>query len=211
MSYICPKCSKGYKAKSSLKTHTDKFILAIKYSCTECGSPFSSKSSRDIHVKERHRGKKRRSKRIPCPECGQEFQDKDKMENHRDAKHDLGREYPCVDCGLIFDTKPKLAYHKKREHEKSSNVCVCGIHFASKQNLRNHCDRKDNECRLPEVMQPDVRMVTNESAMMAQKENYESGNVAKKFLYQVSEQMKNFITETTPLNMDGIPCCFHNE
>ncbi|CAM9135556.1 unnamed protein product [Sphacelaria rigidula] len=47
--------------------------------------------------------------------------------------------------------------------------------------------------------------------MMAQKEKYESGNVAKKFLHQVSEQIKNFITETTPLNMDGIPCCFHND
>ena len=206
MPYTCPKCSKSYQAKSSLKTHTDKCILGVRYPCTDCGDVFSSKRNRNNHVNHVHRGIKRKSQNVPCPECGEVFTNAKNMEDHRDAKHDTGREYPCLVCGEIFTTEPKLTFHK-RKHDEPRFVCACGRKFASKQNLGNHYKSTKNTCTAPEVIQPNVE--TKESITVRQKRKYESGNTAKKFFYTVSEQLKNFYTEATPLSMDGIPCCYH--
>ena len=208
MPYTCPKCSKPYQAKSSLKAHTDKCILGVRYPCTDCGDVFLSKTNRNNHVKHVHRGIKRKSQNVPCPECGQVFQNNKKMEDHRDARHDTGREYPCLVCGDIFTTEPKLTFHK-RKHDEPRFVCACGRKFASKQNLGNHYKSTNNTCTAPEVIQPNV--VQKESITVRQKRKYETGNAAKKFFYTVSEQLKNFYTEATPLSMDGIPCCYHHD
>lgn len=171
---------------------------------------FKEPGARDKHVKEVHLGQTRKFKEAKCPECGEVFRTQ-KMQEHRDLRH-LDNKYYCEveGCDFFANTKPKLSYHK-RGCGKVIFACAtpsCESSFKSKKNLQDHYKSSKNDCKAPEVIVPAVDLVPKESARIAQKRKYRAGNSAMNFLYSVSHQLKNFITDSMPTK-DGQRRCYY--
>lgn len=210
MSFVCTKCSNAYKHKSSLETHLNKCVRHVSFTCTfvengkSCGKVFKEKGRRDNHVKEVHLGQKRKSKEATCPECGKVFPNTQKLGDHRDALH-LDNKYYCENegCDFFANTKPKLCYHKRKCYNKL-RCETCTRTFASNANLQHHYKSRD-KCQ---PLHRTIKSVPDAVQESPKKRKYDSA--AGVFLDKMVNNFKNFVTNSTPLNMDGEKKCYYH-
>ncbi|XP_073467611.1 uncharacterized protein [Aquarana catesbeiana] len=143
--FSCTECGKCFHSKSNLKVHKRSHTGEKPYSCPECGKCFSMKSHLDRHQK-LHTGEKQYS----CSECGKCFVEKSDFVIHQ-RSHTGEKPYSCPECGKSFSVKSSLSKHQRlHTGEKPYSCTECGKSFSVKSNLdthqRSHMGEKPYSC-----------------------------------------------------------------
>jgi hypothetical protein len=107
--------------------------------CTECGTSFANKKSRDRHVNAVHEGKRN----FPCPDpsCNKRFGQKSDAGKHYTSVHLNQRNYPCRNaCGQSFADSGKETRHYRHVHLKERLfICsICNKDFSQNTILQKH-------------------------------------------------------------------------
>ncbi|XP_073467587.1 LOW QUALITY PROTEIN: uncharacterized protein [Aquarana catesbeiana] len=143
--FSCTECGKCFPSKSKLNVHIRSHTGEKSYSCPEWWKCFSVKSNLDIHQRS-HTGEKPFS----CPECGKCFPSKSKLNGHI-RSHTGEKPYSCPECGKCFSDKSNLSTHQ-RSHTGEKPYCCpeCGKCFSGKSHLyrhqRSHTGQKPYSC-----------------------------------------------------------------
>ncbi|XP_073467475.1 uncharacterized protein [Aquarana catesbeiana] len=143
--FSCTECGKCFHSKSKFDVHKRTHTGEKPYSCPECGKCFSQKSYLQIHQRF-HTGEKPYS----CPECGKFFSQNSNLKKHQ-RLHTAGKPYSCPECGKQFSQKSTL-YSHQRSHtgEKPYSCPECGKCFSRKFHLfvhhRSHTGERPYSC-----------------------------------------------------------------
>lgn len=207
MSFQCNACEKSYNAKSSLATHVRKVHLGITYKCTHCHLEFREKGKRNTHINHVHLKKPRISENVTCEECGKVYKTKQKLKEHFDAKH-TDKTFQCTQDGCNFVAKsPNQLRHHMTSHEERFKCVHCGVRYTSNQNLKQHYASSQNDCSAPELPIPVCNMDNKRKAPT----QLHPTNSAEEYLWSIRNEMKDHVTDDTPLTPEGIPKCYHPE
>ncbi|XP_073467423.1 uncharacterized protein [Aquarana catesbeiana] len=143
--FSCTECGKFFRSKSKLKVHKRSHTGEKPYSCPECGKCFSQKCHLSTHQRS-HTGEKPYS----CPECGKCFSLNSSLYTHQ-RSHTGEKPYSCPECGKCFSEKSSLSKHQ-RSHtgEKPYSCPECLKCFSLKSSLyrhqRSHTGEKPYSC-----------------------------------------------------------------
>ncbi|XP_014240815.1 gastrula zinc finger protein XlCGF7.1-like isoform X1 [Cimex lectularius] len=103
-----------------------------KQKCHKCGETFTSRQSRQQHMKERHSGS------FVCEICGKSFSQRSGLTHHL-PMHSEVKAFQCNICGKSFRQRSGLTHHKQTHSEVKAFVCdICGKHFAQGSGLIHH-------------------------------------------------------------------------
>ncbi|XP_077345753.1 uncharacterized protein LOC143989485 isoform X2 [Lithobates pipiens] len=143
--FSCTDCGKCFHSKSKLGVHKRSHSGEKPYSCPECSKCFSQKANLYRHQKS-HTGEKTHS----CPECGKCFSHKSNLSTHR-RLHTEQKPYSCPECGKCFSHKSNLSTHRRLHTGEKPYCCPeCGKCFSHKFNLsthqRSHTGEKPYSC-----------------------------------------------------------------
>ncbi|XP_077346054.1 uncharacterized protein LOC143989667 [Lithobates pipiens] len=143
--FSCSECGKCFRSKSNFNVHKRTHTGEKPHSCPDCGKLFSRKSNLQIHQR-LHTGEKPYS----CHECGKYFSVKSHLDIHR-RFHTGEKPYYCPECGKCFSVKSHLDIHRRlHTGEKPYSCPVCWKCFSDKSNLsahqRSHTGEKPYPC-----------------------------------------------------------------
>ncbi|XP_077346179.1 uncharacterized protein LOC143989783 [Lithobates pipiens] len=143
--FSCTECGKCFPSKSKRNVHKITHTGEKPYSCPECGKCFSHKSHLFTHQR-LHTGEKTYS----CPECGKFFSHKSSLCTHQRC-HTGEKPYSCPECGKFFSHKSSLCTHQRcHTGEKPYSCPECGKCFSQKSHLsthqRSHTGKKPYSC-----------------------------------------------------------------
>ncbi|XP_077346242.1 uncharacterized protein LOC143989837 [Lithobates pipiens] len=116
--FSCTECGKCFHSKSKLNRHIRSHTVAKPYSCPECGKCFRFKSKLNEHIKS-HTGEKLYS----CPECGKCFSQKFHLYNHQ-RSHTGENPYSCPECRKCFSQKYNLYTHLRSHTGEKPHSCA---------------------------------------------------------------------------------------
>ena len=105
------------------------------FTCTDCGSIFTHKSTMEQHFKSVHL----KLKPFVCPKCGKECSKRNNLKRHIESVHQKLRPYSCDQCQASFSERSILREHVGQVHEGLRFPCsLCDVTFGSKRNLLRH-------------------------------------------------------------------------
>ncbi|XP_051783673.1 gastrula zinc finger protein XlCGF57.1-like [Erpetoichthys calabaricus] len=131
--YVCQKCGKTFKCKSTWDDHEKVHVVEKQYCCTECGRRFSHSKSLKTHTR-LHVIKQAYS----CTECGKKFLLLGNLKSHTRI-HTGEKPYSCQDCGKQFSHRSTLITHTRIHTGKKLYCCTeCGKQFSQLGNLKSH-------------------------------------------------------------------------
>lgn len=135
--YVCDKCGKSFRIKSSMKLHWRIHLNIGKlYQCDLCSEKFNFKHSYIAHLRN-HSGEKP----FQCAVCGVVFNLNNKLRNHMMRMHsdDPTVSYPCTQCDKQFTRLDRLKIHQRTHSDYRGEQCgVCKKLFKTKKTLRQH-------------------------------------------------------------------------
>ena len=134
----CPKCGKGFNAKSLLDQHFD-FMHTNKpkqFVCKIHNKAFELKKTFDEHNMRLHNTG---AYKFQCDICGQGFFHRNEFTTHR-AQHSNLRPFLCGQCkDRAFSTEGKLRAHLSICGQTSKYECtICGKFYSSSSNSGAH-------------------------------------------------------------------------
>ncbi|XP_073467478.1 gastrula zinc finger protein XlCGF66.1-like isoform X1 [Aquarana catesbeiana] len=133
MRFSCTECGKCFHSKSNLNLHKRSHTGEKPYSCPQCGKCFSQKSNLYTHQRS-HTGEKLHS----CPECGKCFSMKSHLYRHQ-RSHTGEKPYFCPECGKCFSDRSVLYKHQRSHTGEKPHTCPeCGKCFSMKSHLSRH-------------------------------------------------------------------------
>ncbi|XP_073467360.1 uncharacterized protein [Aquarana catesbeiana] len=131
--FSCTECGKCFRSKSGLKEHIRTHTGEKLHPCLECGKCFSKKCNLYRHQRY-HTGEKPYS----CSECGKCFVQESKLVIHQ-RSHTGEKPFSCPECRKLFSQKANLYKHQRlHTHEKPYCCPECGKCFPQKYNLITH-------------------------------------------------------------------------
>ncbi|XP_043482645.1 zinc finger protein 595-like isoform X2 [Leptopilina heterotoma] len=131
---ICEVCGKVTKNKHSLYIHQKYNHFRTAFICPICNKCYASQENLDQHVNEYHAKKER----IFCDICKNSFMNKGSLRNHIAIVH-CEKTFACETCGKLFSSSYRLKHHLLTHTNLRPYICnICGKQFKQKLSLLSH-------------------------------------------------------------------------
>ncbi|CAH2062540.1 unnamed protein product, partial [Iphiclides podalirius] len=102
------------------------------YQCTFCSKEFRMKATYKAHLRFH-------THYCVCESCGKRCRNHNQLQEHKRARHGLGRIHKCAYCEYTSATKEALTIHERRHTGERPYVCDhCGATFHRRSNLVQH-------------------------------------------------------------------------
>ncbi|XP_045781510.1 zinc finger protein OZF-like isoform X2 [Maniola jurtina] len=118
------------------ETHTrrkrDSIPNAPSYKCNTCSKEFRMKTTYKAHMRFH-------TNYCVCETCGKRCRNNNQLQEHKRARHGLGRIHKCAYCEYSSATKEALTIHERRHTGERPYICDhCGATFHRRSNLVQH-------------------------------------------------------------------------
>ncbi|KPJ18791.1 Zinc finger protein 45 [Papilio machaon] len=105
---------------------------ASSYRCGFCSKEFRMKATYKAHLRFH-------THYCVCESCGKRCRNHNQLQEHKRARHGLGRIHKCAYCEYTSATKEALTIHERRHTGERPYVCDhCGATFHRRSNLVQH-------------------------------------------------------------------------
>ncbi|XP_064075940.1 zinc finger protein 39-like isoform X1 [Vanessa tameamea] len=105
---------------------------AMSYKCNICSKDFRMKATYKAHMRFH-------TNYCVCESCGKRCRNNNQLQEHKRARHGLGRIHKCAYCEYSSATKEALTIHERRHTGERPYVCDhCGATFHRRSNLVQH-------------------------------------------------------------------------
>ncbi|XP_045456746.1 GDNF-inducible zinc finger protein 1-like [Melitaea cinxia] len=105
---------------------------AASYKCNTCNKEFRMKATYKAHIRFH-------TNYCVCESCGKRCRNNNQLQEHKRARHGLGRIHKCAYCEYSSATKEALTIHERRHTGERPYVCDhCGATFHRRSNLVQH-------------------------------------------------------------------------
>lgn len=132
--YECDDCEQVFTLKSHLASHLQLHESQKKYVCPDCDKTFNYGSYFKLHMKT-HKGE------LPykCEECEQAFVQPYLLKQHKQRKHNAGKNYTCEHCEKTFIRLTDYTVHQRvHTGEKPFKCPQCNKTFKQTSTLYRH-------------------------------------------------------------------------
>ncbi|XP_052755659.1 GDNF-inducible zinc finger protein 1-like [Galleria mellonella] len=123
-----------FKQKQTTGTKKKRCMIpnAASYKCTTCSKEFRMKATYKAHMRFH-------TNYCVCESCGKRCRNNNQLQEHKRARHGLGRIHTCAYCDYSSATKEALTIHERRHTGERPYVCDhCGATFHRRSNLVQH-------------------------------------------------------------------------
>ncbi|XP_072941229.1 uncharacterized protein [Epargyreus clarus] len=105
---------------------------ASSYKCTWCSKEFRMKATYKAHMRFH-------TNYCVCEACGKRCRNNNQLQEHKRARHGLGKIHKCAYCEYSSATKEALTIHERRHTGERPYICDhCGATFHRRSNLVQH-------------------------------------------------------------------------
>ncbi|XP_061726133.1 zinc finger protein 551-like isoform X3 [Cydia pomonella] len=105
---------------------------AASYKCPTCAKEFRMKATYKAHMRFH-------TNYCVCEACGKRCRNNNQLQEHKRARHGLGRIHKCAYCEYSSATKEALTIHERRHTGERPYICDhCGASFHRRSNLVQH-------------------------------------------------------------------------
>ncbi|RVE41748.1 hypothetical protein evm_013598 [Chilo suppressalis] len=119
-------------AQPTVKKRQPEIPNAPSYDCPICHKQFNMKATYKAHLRFH-------TNYCICETCGKRCRNNIQMQEHKRARHGLGRIHKCAYCEYSSATKEALTIHERRHTGERPYVCDhCGATFHRRSNLVQH-------------------------------------------------------------------------
>ncbi|XP_045505789.1 zinc finger protein 32-like isoform X1 [Colias croceus] len=124
---------KKFRQKPTItKKKRDKIPTATSYKCNTCNKEFRMKATYKAHMRFH-------TNYCVCESCGKRCRNNNQLQEHKRARHGLGRIHKCAYCEYSSATKEALTIHERRHTGERPYICDhCGATFHRRSNLVQH-------------------------------------------------------------------------
>ncbi|XP_063814369.1 zinc finger protein 26-like [Pseudophryne corroboree] len=130
--FSCTECGKHFASKSSCDRHAKRHSKMKVYTCDECGKGFSNAANHLIHMRV-HTGEKP----YKCTECGKCFAQNTNLIAHYRI-HTGEKPFACSECEKSFRYNSHLIAHKRYHTGQLLSCSECGKCFTYNSHLVIH-------------------------------------------------------------------------
>ncbi|CAH4034338.1 zinc finger protein 551-like [Pieris brassicae] len=123
---------KEVKQKILLKKKRAKVPIATSYKCNTCNKEFRMKATYRAHMRFH-------TNFCVCEACGKRCRNNNQLQEHKRARHGLGKIHKCAYCEYSSATKEALIIHERRHTGERPYICDhCGASFYRRSTLVQH-------------------------------------------------------------------------
>lgn len=127
--FVCPRCGKQYKHRSSLDKHM-RLVCEVEkqFKCPTCDYRCSRKTDLQTHVFHRHERPKDAVGSHRCPKCDKAYHHRHSMLSHLRHECGIDPQFKCPFCPHRCKLKTNLDKHLLRRH---SNIQLLPVSFSN--------------------------------------------------------------------------------